>query len=67
MFTADDLARLTHGKASLDRDSYRKYRQRPVSSFEALAVDGVLQLPPGKTPEGAPGWQVLPPEGFGPD
>ncbi len=70
VFTPDGLAGLVYGKASLDslaRGNYRQYRRRAVKTFEGMAEDGALMLPEGRTPEGAAGWQVLPPEGFGMD
>ena len=68
VFTPDDLAQLIHGKAKWDGiKNQREYRRRAVEVYERMAEDGAIMLPPGRTADGADGWQVLPPDGFGPD
>ena len=50
---------------AMTKPSYREYRRRAVEDLQQMAEEGSLLLEQGRTPEGADGYIILPPEGFG--
>ena len=68
VFTPDDIAKMCYSPQTLEamtKPSYRKYRHRAVEELQQMADEGALVLERGRTPEGADGYIILPPEGFG--
>ena len=66
VFTPDELTALAYSKIDLANTANpRNYRSRAVDIFEGLAEDGAILLEPGHNYDGAKGWRILPPPGFG--
>ena len=68
VFTPDDIAKMWYSPQTLEglsKPSYREYRRRAVEELQQMADERALLLERGRTPEGADGYIILPPEGFG--
>ena len=66
VFTPDDLVSLAFSPVDLEgKANPRNYRRRAVEVFERMAADGAIILDPAKNDEGAEGYRILRPDGFG--
>ena len=68
VFTPDDIAKMCYCPQTLEdmtKPSYREYRRGAVDELQQMADERALLLERGRTPEGADGYIILPPEGFG--